>query len=177
MSRSLNKSRQVYKLLMKSKSRNENSRVSPVGLLITGKDFKRACEIISEKYPDKHPSLPNTELYKVRLYLIGHAFELLFKSILLQHGVSLAELRSKKFGHDIIALVNKIEEYALFPLSGTDKALLNLLNVYYKGKDFEYHIRGVKTYPNVSDLVQLSIRLFDASEKWLRGQIAQKTIK
>lgn len=90
---------------------------------------------------------------------------------------SLAKLRSKKFGHDIIALVNKIEEYALFPLSGTDKALLNLLNVYYKEKDLEYHIRGVKTYPNVSDLVQLSIRLFDASEKWLRGQIAQKTIK
>jgi hypothetical protein len=162
---------------MKNVSKEKDSRVSPVGLLITGKDFKRACEIISEKYPDRHSSLPNTELYKVRLYLIGHAFELLFKSILLQHDISLTELRSKKFGHDIIALVNKIEEYALFPLSDTDKALLNLLNVYYKAKDFEYHIRGAKTYPNVSDLVQLSIRLFDASEKWLRGKIAKKAVK
>jgi len=162
---------------MKNVSKEKDSRVFPVGLLITGKDFKRACEIISEKYPDRHSSLPNTELYKVRLYLIGHAFELLFKAILLQCGIPLTDLKSKRFGHDIIVLVNKIEEYALFPLSDIDKALLNLLNVYYKEKDFEYHIRGAKTYPNVSDLVQLSVRLFDSGEKWLRGQIAQKSVK
>ncbi|MFH1093689.1 MAG: hypothetical protein V1739_06010 [Candidatus Omnitrophota bacterium] len=112
---------------MKNVSKEKDSRVSPVGLLNTGKDFKRACEIISEKCPDKHRFLPNTDLYKVRLYLIGHAFELLFKSMLLQYGVTLAELRSKKFGHDIIVLVRKVEEYTLFPLSDTEKALLSLL--------------------------------------------------
>lgn len=162
---------------MKIEASKKDLQVSPVGLLITGKDFKRACEIISEKCPDKHPSLPNTDLYKVRLYLVGHAFELLFKSILLQCGVSLTELRSKKFGHNIIALVDKIEEYALFPLSYKDKALLNLLNGYYKAKDFEYHVRGAKQYPYVSELIGLGDCLFAACEKWLRGQIAQKSIK
>lgn len=155
----------------------DHSRTSPIGLFNTGKEFKKACEIISEKYPDKHSSLPNTELYKVRLYLIGHAFELLFKSILLQHGVALAELRSKKYGHDIVVLVDKIEKFTLFPLSDTEKAMLSLLNEYYKEKDLEYHVRGAKTYPHVSELIKLGNRLFMAVEKWLRGQIAQKSTK
>jgi hypothetical protein len=161
---------------MENKSKTIDSRTSPFGLLIIGKDFKRACEIISEKCPDKHSSLPNTDLYKVRLYLIGHAFELLFKSILLQCGVALAVLRSKKFGHDIIALENKIEEFALFPLSETEKALLSLLNEYYKAKDFEYHVRGAKQYPYLSELIHLGDRLFAAGEKWLRGQSVKKAI-
>lgn len=161
---------------MENKDTPKESRTSPLGLLITGKDFKRACEIISEKYPDRHSSLPNMDLYKVRLYLIGHAFELLFKSILLQCGVALAVLKSKKFGHDIIALENKIEEFALFPLSETEKALLNLLNEYYKEKDFEYHVRGVKHYPHLSELINLGDRLFAAGEKWLRGQSVKKSI-
>jgi len=155
---------------MENKDTPKKSRTSPFGLLITGKYFKRACEIISEKCPDKHPSLPNIDLYKVRLYLIGHAFELLFKSILLQCGVALAVLRSRKFGHDIIALENKIEEFALFSLSETEKALLSLLNEYYKEKDFEYHVRGAKQYPHLSELIHLGDRLFTAGEKWLREQ-------
>lgn len=162
---------------MKNVNKEKDLRVHPVGLLNTGKEFKQACEIVSEKYPDKHRSLPNTSLYKVRLYLIGHAFELLFKSVLLQSGIAISDLRSRKFGHDIIALTDKIEQFALFPLSDTDKALLSLLNVYYKEKDFEYHFRGAKQYPNVRDLLDLGDRLFEAVDKWLRGQIAQKFVK
>ena len=146
-----------------------DSRTSPIGLLNAGKDFQQACEIISGKLPDKHPSRPNTDLYKVRLFLVGHAFELLFKAILLQCDVTVEELRSKKYGHDIIALLDKVAEYKLFSITDTEKELLKILNGYYKEKDFEYHVQGYKTYPLVKDLIQLGNRLFDVTEKWLRG--------
>ena len=153
------------------KKDSDDIRTSPVGLLNTGKEFKKACEIVSKSCPDKHPSLPNTDLYKVRLYLIGHAFELLFKSILLQYGVPLAKLRSKEFGHNIIFLIQKVEECKILILSNEKKGLLTLLNEYYKTKDFEYHVRGAKQYPYVSELIVLADDLFTKGEKLLRKQL------
>ncbi|GEM_PF-3769656 len=152
---------------MKKNTTDKDTRTAPVGLLITGKDFKRACEILSEKCPDKHPSLPNTDLYKIRLYLIGHAFELLFKSILLHAGIAVAELKSA-YGHDIIRLMEQVEKLAIFPLDEKEKQLLRFLNDYYVEKDLEYHVRGYKEYPRVNELILLSGRLFHEVEKWLR---------
>ncbi len=147
--------------------KNKVNRVSALGLLKTGGDFKRGCEIISAKCPDKHPSLPNTDLYKIRLYLIGHAFELIFKSVLLKYGLSIGALKSQ-YGHDISKLADDVESKKFFYLSENDKALLKLLNYYYKDKDFEYFTTGSKTYPLVTKLIELSNRLYETAEGVLR---------
>jgi len=159
---------------MRNMREDNDNRTSPVGLLNVGKEYNEACKIITEKCPDKHPSLPNTDLYKVRLYLIGHSFELLFKAVLLQHGVSVVELKSKKFGHNLSSLADKVKEFINLPFSDAERATLELLNWYYKDKDFEYHIRGSKEYPLVADLLCLSNRLFKYVEKQFRIQLVLK---
>lgn len=75
----------------------------------------------------------------VFLFLIGHALELAYKSILLNRGTT--ERQLKKIGHDLVK--SRTRACTCFPgeLEGLEDAgtneIVTMISRYYKAKDFE----------------------------------------
>ena len=138
---------------------NQTIKSSPKMLTNTGKEFFEAFKILYDKYPDEAP-LPNLRLYKVKLYLVGQSIELLFKSILLNYGISLNELKNK-YGHDLNKALQKVIEIGILPINETDIARIKLLNTLYFTKDLQYPVRGTKQLPWASELRSMTENLYN----------------
>ena len=96
---------------------------------------------------------------------IGHAIELSFKSYLRAKGATLDCL--KGIGHDLILGLDWAHTAGLvdvIKLTEHDRALVLLLNGYYKAKEFEYRVTGTKKYPHASDLINFLERILVAIE-------------
>lgn len=110
--------------------------ITPRGFHTHGKEFFAAAEaVLSIKKP---PMLPVA-------FLWGRTIELLFKSFLLSEGVPIKRLRSKEFGHNLVALHREACARGLSGLVGTDAefaALIQLLNIEYGSKRLEYRESG-----------------------------------
>jgi|SRR3990172_363706 len=80
-----------------------------------------------------------------KYFLWGRTIELFLKSYLLAEGVSATELKSGKFGHDLLKLYNEACHRGIGSLigtSGVDVAIVRVLNLDYLSKRFEYRISG-----------------------------------
>lgn len=98
------------------------------------------------------------------MYLLGHATELGFKSFILSKGRSLDDL--KQLGHDLDAGMRSAIDAglsAVFEVTDRDRAIVALLNPYYRAKEFEYRITGAKQYPTARDLISMLERLLRAT--------------
>ena len=98
-------------------------------------------------------------------YLLGHAIELSFKSYVRAKGATLDCLKS--IGHDLILGLDWAQTAGLgdvIQLTDHDRAVVSMLNAYYKAKEFEYRVTGAKTYPNVAELVTLLDRVLTATK-------------
>jgi len=96
----------------------------------------------------------------VTYFLLGHALELAFKSILIAHGTSERTLRN--LGHDLIAVVKaatKVLPPGALHLDEHDHARLVGLAPFYRAKHFEYVEPGFKSLPLARDLFDLTQRL------------------
>jgi len=82
-------------------------------------------------------------------YLLGHSAELILKSYLFKHGVTINEL--KNIGHDLENLVYLTKEKGL-PVQVGLQHILGLAAT-YKEKNFEYRTRKKKTFPNIDLLL------------------------
>ena len=74
-------------------------------------------------------------------YLVGHSIELSLKSFLAAKGYKVNELRSKKYGHDLKALLVEARKRKLgreVKLSKHQINAIKLLNDIYASKRFEY---------------------------------------
>ena len=72
-------------------------------------EYLEAAEILARTPPIKI----NVSL--VTFYLLGHAAELLLKSLLHKHGVPLTDLKDwKKYGHDLSKLIKKAKISKLY---------------------------------------------------------------
>jgi hypothetical protein len=84
------------------------------------------------------------------LYLIGRSIELALKAYLLGNGLTLSKLRSKNFGHNLIACLKKANELGLESLVSfhpAERGALDLLNTLYASKQLEYIVTGEKFIP------------------------------
>ena len=84
---------------------------------------------------------PSKEYSPVPYYCVCRALELALKAFLSANGVSSRKLKSKKFGHDLLALWNLAREYDLarhYPATALAQAELAKANVCYAEKGFEY---------------------------------------
>lgn len=90
---------------------DDPQRTTPVGLARYAHDFFDTARAVQDHLGKGEPydlvsPMPS-------LYLIGRSIELALKSYLLSQGVSLRELRSKKYGHNLHACHKKAKELGL----------------------------------------------------------------
>ena len=110
-------------------------KVYPYRLWKLGKDFRRYAEVIFKNKIDGADLRP---FY----FMIGHSYELILKSFLLTKGIELNTLKNN-YGHNLINLFELAMKYEEFQeILGIKEIESNveLLNKYYKEKDFEYII-------------------------------------
>jgi hypothetical protein len=110
--------------------------INPRGFHTHGKEFFAAAEAV---YASSKPkTLPLA-------FLWGRTIELLLKSYLLSVGVSIERLRSREFGHNLVALYTEARARGIDPLVGADSVLaglMQLLNLEYGSKRLEYRESG-----------------------------------
>lgn len=120
-------------------------------------------------------SVKSLEFSQPLYFLLGHSLELSFKSYVRAKGASLSCLRS--IGHDLClglewAQTSGIDE--LVQISEKDTALIQLMNVYYKAKEFEYRVTGHKKLPRAEDLIDLLSRILSATKTLCAKSIRNK---
>lgn len=105
-------------------------------------------------------------------FLWSRTIELFLKSYLLAEGVSATELKSWKFGHDLLKLYNEASHRGIGNLIGTsgeDTAIVRVLNLDYLSKRFEYRISGHRyTLPDPALTQRLIKRLRSGVQFHLR---------
>jgi hypothetical protein len=98
---------------------------TPSGFLVHAKEFFEAAQLVLSRCDSV--SLPS-------YFLLGRSIELALKAFLLSRGLNARELKSRKYGHDLDALLNKaillgIEDE--LSITDLEKGVLQLLNYDY----------------------------------------------
>lgn len=105
-------------------------------------------------------------------FLLGHALELAFKSVLIAHGTSDRILRT--LGHDLAKTRDAAMEVAstgVIELDPADMARLNLLSPYYEAKALEYLEPGFMRLPVARELMPLAERLIESITRSVEDQV------
>ncbi|MEF8756411.1 MAG: hypothetical protein V5B60_21140 [Accumulibacter sp.] len=143
--------------------RDDPELTTPIGLARYAHDFFDSSRAVDYHYGksdgfDLVSQMP-------ALYLIGHSIELAFKSYLLHRDITLRELRSRKFGHDLHSCQRKAEELGLSGLvkfDSAEAAAVELLNSLYSKKQLNYIETGIKCIPEFGLLKSFAIKLIHA---------------
>jgi hypothetical protein len=96
------------------------------------------------------------------IYLLyGHGIELALKAFLICQGVTEKKLRD--IGHDLKKALRTARAHDSFQFPPDyDLQIIDLLNLYYKGKEFEYLVPGMKNLPQLDELGEVAHRLLAA---------------
>ena len=127
---------------------HDPKRTTPIGLSRYARDFLDAA-LSADKDIGMRPGYEIHAPVPV-MYLVGHAIELSLKSFLAFKRVSLKELSSRKYGHDLEACFKKARECGLLSIAtfeGSDIEGMKVLNKLYSTKQLNYIITGAKTFP------------------------------
>ena len=117
-------------------------------------------------------SVKRLELSQPLYFLLGHSLELSFKSYIRAKGAPLSCLKS--IGHDLLlglewAQVTGIGE--LVQVGEKDIALIQLMNSYYRAKEFEYRVTGYKNLPRAEDVLALLSKILSATKPFCAKNI------
>jgi hypothetical protein len=127
---------------------NRAPRETPEGFLIDSKAFLIAGEFLLNRA--KQLSLP-------AYFLFGRSIELSLKAFLMRSGMSPHELRSRKYGHNLIALFSEAANRGLqknMRLGAREVGVLELLNYEYSGKRFEYRVSNATYFIPLIDVTE-----------------------
>jgi hypothetical protein len=116
--------------------------------------------------------LDRTPPSMVTYYLLGHALELAFKSVLIAHGTSERSLRG--IGHDLGAATKAAMKAAppgIIELDDSDSKRLKRLGHFYQAKAFEYLEPGFMSLPIARELCQLTERLVASIERFVEDHV------
>lgn len=139
----------------------EPPRTSAMGLCTGAKEFVEAAKTVF---------VQGARWSQPTYYLLGHAIELALKAMLLADGVSLDDLKNK-YGHNLMRCARSVMERGE-PFAGIIQGKLDeieLLNVYYQAKEFEYWVTGFKTYPRPEALIEFLDSLLRVVEPIAHG--------
>jgi len=135
-----------------------------IGLWRYARDFFWAAERLR-----RYDSTEN-----VTIYLYCHSMELSLKALLIYHGSTEKELRT--IGHDLIDAWDRSTRTGLnqhlADFRGV-KAVIELINPYYQGKEFEYLVPGIKQFPSLADIHNASEDLLQSVGKTIDIPITQ----
>ena len=136
-----------------------NNRTTPYGMWRYGNDFRKAARAVLSHY--------DIAQFMPYYFLLGQSIELSLKAFLLGHGTPLKELRSKKYGHDLEALLNEAYRLGLeVKLDGTHRAVIHLLGVEYLDRRFQYIRTGMLRLPEPRLAQAAADKLSDGLEKY-----------
>jgi hypothetical protein len=120
-------------------------------LFSTGDEYLEAAEILYRTPPTR------LNVSMVVRYLLGHAAELMLKSLLVRHGVPIGELRDPRaYGHRLTNLVQKAA--ALRALDSLKLPNIVMLSASYSSKHVEYRQNGAAQHPSL-DLLFGEVRV------------------
>lgn len=127
---------------------NDPTRTTPLGLIRYAHDIYDSARALKDQLGKE----TRFELVSPMpsMYLIGHSIELALKAYLLNHQLTLKELRSKVYGHDLAACENKAKELGLVELliiTPAESAAIEMLHYLYSTKQLEYIVTGTKSMP------------------------------
>jgi hypothetical protein len=117
----------------------------PLGLLRYAIEYYAAADAADDAIGDDHGHGVHAPM--VVNFLVGQSIELAIKAFLLHSGMSVAELRSKKFGHDLIALFDEAMNRGFGngqKIGQRERGMLHLLNGPYKDRELQYFKAGTK---------------------------------
>ena len=146
----------------------DDERTTGMGLWTDARDMFAAARVVSDD-----PRLTNSS---PAYYLVAHGIEEAFKAFLRSRGHSLKALRC--IGHNLdhalgAAVSHGIED--LCALTAHDKAMVGILNPYYKAKHFEYRVTGFMSLPQLQNLLDLGDRVLAAIKSDCEASVGLKT--
>jgi len=84
------------------------------------------------------------------MYLVGHSIELSLKAYLVYEGISLAELPTNQYGHNLARCFESANKLGLSDIVNFESGeidALEVLNELYSTKQLNYIVTGTKTLP------------------------------
>lgn len=121
---------------------------------------------------------PTTDLEAFRMkisfpayFLAGHSIELSLKAFLLGRGTTKEELRSRKFGHKLDALLVEARRRRLgneVKLPRDEAGAIVELNYCYSGKELEYVETGYRRLPSYALVYRAADRLCHGLQTYVR---------
>lgn len=131
------------------------------GLWRFGRDYLHAATLVHAGVKNKF-SVP-------AYYLVGHAIELTLKAFLVARGVPVTELAKRRYGHNLVALLNRARRHRLGQFVKLDRSEIEAigdLNAQYADKRFEYIVSGPASLPPFAGLVFLTTALVTSLEQF-----------
>lgn len=143
--------------------RHDPARTTPIGLSRYARDFLD----VALSADDDVGMRPGFEIHAPVpiMYLVAHAIELSLKAYLAHCGVSLDDLASRKFGHNLDACYEKALEQGLSDIvdfEAGDIAAMRVLNELYCTKQLNYIVTGTKDVPVFGPIQSFAERLLSA---------------
>ena len=124
---------------------DQQGQTAPLGLLRYALEYYAAANAADNAIGDDHGHEIHAPM--VVNFLVGQAVELGLKAFLLQEGLSVDELRSRKYGHDLIALFDEAKARGFAKgdeVGAHERGMLQLLNGPYKDRELQYFKAGTK---------------------------------
>ena len=136
-------------------------KTTPLGMIRYAHEFMEAALAVDEKIGSR----PGFEIVAPipALYLIGHSIELSLKAYLLNHGVTLKQLRN--YGHSLHKCIRKAKELGLLnhvQFSTPEEGAFEILHNLYSTKQLEYIVTGAKQFPVFGLVESFAAKLFNA---------------
>jgi hypothetical protein len=107
-----------------------------IGFLESSQEFLLSAELVLNK---------THGVFLPAYFLLGRSIELSLKAFLLHRGLPIKELRKKKFGHNLVTLLNESLNNGIekeIAINNVEKGVIELLSYDYADKRFEYRITG-----------------------------------
>jgi hypothetical protein len=142
---------------------DDPERTTPVGLARYAREFFD-CALAADDKVGHRPSFEIIAPIPV-MYLVGHSIELCLKSYLAFRDVPLSDLRTKKYGHDLVKCLKKAKELGLnahVKLDDGEQHALTVLNELYSTKQLNYIVTGAKEFPVFGPIQTVNTKLLDA---------------
>lgn len=148
---------------IESSGLNDEERTTPIGLARYAYEYIEAARLVDGDYADKHPG---KQISPIPAYFLAHhGIELTLKSYLRHKGLTVREIASMKYGHDLHACYRKAKELDLlasFKEHPNDvSAMRMLVNLNHK-HGLRYINTGMKHFPHWSLVDPLAVRLHQA---------------
>jgi len=142
------------------KALTDDDRTTAVGLARYAYDYIGAAILVERSDPTP------TQISPVPAYFLAlHGIELTLKSYLRHKGMTVKELRSQKYGHDLHACHRKAKELGLlsiFKEQANDADAMRMLVGLNEHQGLRYIKTGMKFFPLWSLVEPLAVRLHQA---------------